>query len=169
MDRHRLLMRRSLTPGQGIADFSQVPVAGAVVVPIDQVDITELAELMLAAYRGTPDDEGEDLDDAIAVVRDAVAGEHGPLSSSASGAICIDDDVASAIFVSGRAEIPLISYVITAPNRQRQGLATFLIERACAALAGQGYGAVELAVTVGAPGERLYRRLGFQVIESWEE
>lgn len=172
MARHRLLMRRSLTSGRLATDppkVSQVPVADAAVVPLEHIETLKLAELMLAAYRGTVDDEGEDLDDALTEIRATLSGEYGPLLSSASGAFCDDDGVASAIFVTGRAEIPLISYVITAPSRQRRGLGTTLIERACAVLATQGYKDVELAVTVGAAGEQLYRRLGFRVIESWEE
>lgn len=184
MARHRLLMRRSLvayasasTPLSSDSRASvhsdqrilSANIPAGLVVPVDGVDLTELAELMLAAYRGTVDDEGEDLDDTLTEIRATLSGEYGPLLSSASGAFCDDDGVASAIFVTGRAEIPLISYVVTAPNRQRRGLGTTLIERACAVLAAQGYKDVELAVTVGGAGEQLYRRLGFRVIESWEE
>lgn len=72
MARHRLLMRRSLTSGRLATDppkVSQVPVADAAVVPLEHIETLKLAELMLAAYRGTVDDEGEDLDDALTEIR----------------------------------------------------------------------------------------------------
>lgn len=39
---------------------------------------------MLAAYRGTPDDEGETLADAVAILRSAMAGAFGPWLPEAS-------------------------------------------------------------------------------------
>lgn len=73
----RLLLHRSTRDefgptARGVVGFEHLP-------PPEQ-----LAPLMLAAYRGTPDDEGETLQDTVEVIRSAMAGVFGTWLAQAS-------------------------------------------------------------------------------------
>lgn len=157
MPLHRVRMSRSLSE----SDIGKVCDN---VVSIDDVDERCLAALMLSAYRGTVDDEGETLDAAIQELRSVRNGAYGPVITAASGVIIREGEPVSAIITTEYGLKPLICYVFTNPAVQRHGLAAMLIQRACAALAAEGWTNVELAVTIGSAGERLYRRLGFTQI-----
>jgi GNAT superfamily N-acetyltransferase len=139
------------------------------IVPLDSVNIDSFATLMLDAYRGTIDYEGESFEDTVEELRNTLAGQYGQVILSASGAILTDaheEDAntnvpAAAIIVTEYDESPFIAYVFTSPKYQHHGYATQLIERACAILADEGRDCAELAATVGSSGEDLYRNLGF--------
>ena len=57
----------------------------------------QLAELMLEAYRGTPDDEGETLEDAQDEIGATLVGQYGPLNLEASAAHYDGEALASAL------------------------------------------------------------------------
>ena len=119
---------------------------------------------MFSAYRGTIDDEHETEKDALDEVRVTRGGTYGRVIPEASGVIVTNGIAVSAIMVTEYLGSPLIAYVLTAPDHQRQGLATQLVRYACAELTTLGWSHVDLAVTVGSQGESLYRQLGFRPI-----
>lgn len=149
-DVERLRMRRAV---HGLAPTGEfVPWSSA----------AALAPMMLAAYRGTPDDEGETLEDTIEVLEQAMLGEWGPWLQNASF-VAIDAGVAVGALLSAMyGDVPFISFVFTAPDRAGTGVATRLIAKACEALAQQGYATVDLWVNpASVRAVRLYRHLGF--------
>jgi GNAT superfamily N-acetyltransferase len=109
-------------------------------------DLEALAELMLSAYRGTIDDDGETLEDAIREVRSFFDGA--PLLEAS----LVAEDRAglrSACLVSRYDGSPLVAYVMTRPGSKGRGHAGRLLR-------------VLAAITDGnTPSERLFRRLGF--------
>ena len=125
----------------------------------------ELAPLMLAAYRGTPDDEGETLEDTVEVLEDAMRGEWGPWLPEASFVALNAGVPVGAVLTAMYGELPFISFVFTSPEHAGRGVATRLIARACEALAEQGYATVDLWVNPASEGAvRLYRHLGFEPV-----
>ncbi len=134
--------------------------------PLAESDAPALAELMLAAFRGTVDDEGEDIDQARDDVRRTFEGGYGPLLWPAS--FVIDDGAAllSASVITYWKGSPLLSFSVTQPRAGRTGLASALISQSARTLAGQGHTRLELFVTRGnGPAERLYDKLGFREVE----
>jgi ribosomal protein S18 acetylase RimI-like enzyme len=133
--------------------------------PLVESDASSLAELMLAAFRGTPDDEGEDLDQALDEVRRTFAGASGSMLWNAS--FVVEDEAARPALLSASVitfwhDRPLLSFSVTHPRAMRRGLATALIRQSACTLARQGHTRLDLFVTCGnAPAERLYDKLGF--------
>lgn len=129
-------------------------------------DIIAVSQLMVDAYRGTIDDNGETLEDAIKMTQDTFAGEIGPFLKDCSWLIERDGKVLACTLVTLWSEEPLLAEVLTHPSAQNQGLGAFLIKKSCAALYGHGYSDLTLFVTQGnLPAQHLYEKLGFQVME----
>lgn len=125
-------------------------------------DVLPLARLMLAAYRGGVDDEGETEADAIGVVRDTFAGRVGPFLAHASFGHWRDGALVAAIVVTRFENEPLIAFCVTEPAHAGQGHATALMAAALGALHAAGDTRVRLYVNPANVGAiRLYRRLGF--------
>ena len=125
----------------------------------------DLAPMMLAAYRGTPDDEGETIADTVDVLSDAMAGEWGEWVEEASFVALEDGVPVGAVLTAMADALPFISFVFTPPEHQGRGVATRLIARAGEALAERGHATVDLWVNPAS--ERavsLYRHLGFEEI-----
>jgi ribosomal protein S18 acetylase RimI-like enzyme len=137
--------------------------------PLAEADAPALAELMLAAFRGTPDDEGEDLDQALDEVRRTFAGASGSMLWEAS--FVVEDEVArpallAASVITFWQDRPLLAFSVTHPRAMRRGLASALIRQSAGTLAQQGHTRLDLFVTCGnAPAERLYDKLGFRDVE----
>ncbi|HET7678448.1 MAG TPA: GNAT family N-acetyltransferase, partial [Candidatus Limnocylindrales bacterium] len=131
-----------------------------------RADVQRLADLMLDAYRGTIDYEGEVIEDAVREVEGwmtspAALPEHSFIRE-------VDGVFVSAVLVS-RGATPLISYLMTAARWKGQGLAESLLRAAMRSLAAAGEERVELWVTDGnVPAERVYRNLGFTRVETRE-
>jgi ribosomal protein S18 acetylase RimI-like enzyme len=124
-----------------------------------------LAPIMLAAYRGTPDDEGETLEDTIAVIDAGIAGEWGDWVEEASFVALNASEPVGAVMMAMTGERPFISFVFTHPDHAGTGVATRLIGRACAALAARGDETVDLWVNPASERAiRLYRHLGFEPV-----
>ncbi|HEY7349366.1 MAG TPA: alpha/beta fold hydrolase [Ktedonobacterales bacterium] len=130
-------------------------------------DIPALARLMLDAYRGTIDDEGESLDDALEVVQGTFAGTSGALLEACSFVIEEWGEPLACTLVTWWDEQPLLAYVMTHPTAKNRGMGRFLIEKSVNALLAQGYRKVSLFVTRGnLPAQHLYERLGFQIMST---
>lgn len=130
--------------------------------PPTPADQAALAQLMLDAYRGSIDDEGETLADALAVVGQLYGGEFGTLMGSCSEVVEIGGSLVAATLLTLFAGGPFVAFSMTAPAWQRQGLARAGLQRAMARLADGDEPLLRLVVTEGNPAEHLYERLGFQ-------
>jgi RimJ/RimL family protein N-acetyltransferase len=128
-------------------------------------DVPALAELMLDAYRGTIDDEGETLEDALNEVKAFLAGERGGKPYPDLSILCFAGDrLVSACLVGewqSRRQ-PIIAYLLTLPTWKRRGLARLALMSALQALKEQGYTQVRAVITRGnVPSEQLFTSLGF--------
>lgn len=128
-------------------------------------DVDGLAALMLDAYQGTVDDEGEDLEQARGEVKGLLAGVYGPFDWTSSEVTLRDGEIVNATLVTEHKGRRLIAFSLTAKAWQRQGLARSGIVRVMHRLREAGIKEVWLAVTAGNdPAERLYQSLGFVVV-----
>lgn len=129
-------------------------------------DVEALAVLMLDAYLGTVDADG---DETLEMARQEVAG----FFAGASGAPLLDRslvatdgaEIAAAVLVSRYDGMPLLAYVMTGAEYKGRGLATALVARCLRSLHAAGEERAHLWVTAGnAAAERIYERLGFEEV-----
>jgi len=129
-------------------------------------DLEQLAELMLDAYIGTIDYEGETLSDARDEVGSYLRGR--PLLEQSI--VHVSDDVidcACLVSYLAHVELPLIAYIMTARARKRTGLARRALCGALAELRVGGYARVVATITDGnTPSETLFTSLGFSRLQS---
>lgn len=133
---------------------------------VERSDVAGLGDLMLAAYRGTVDDEGETEADAVAEVERTLSGEYGPFLTDCS--IAVDDDarIGGASLVTLWDGRPILAHLVVHPEARRRGLGTFLMATSGNALVRAGYAHVDLFVTEeNEPAVSLYRKLGFRVVD----
>jgi GNAT superfamily N-acetyltransferase len=131
-------------------------------------DAEALGALMLDAYRGTLDDEGEDLSDAVAQVRGFFAGKSGrPIPEASivawrgSTPVCF-----CAVAWLEQRGCPFVAYIVTASAAKGQGVGRFVLETALKRAARAGHGEVRAFITDGnAPSERLFAAAGFARVE----
>jgi ribosomal protein S18 acetylase RimI-like enzyme len=134
--------------------------------PIGTDDAPALGTLMLAAYRGTVDDEGESEADAIAEVKRTLAGEYGPLLPDCSFVVDDRGRIVGASMVTLFQSDPFLTFLVVHPDMKRRGIGTSLFTASGNALLAAGYSEVDLFVTEGnVPAVNLYRKLGFQVVD----
>jgi ribosomal protein S18 acetylase RimI-like enzyme len=133
---------------------------------VERSDAAALGDLMLAAYRGTVDDEGETREDAVAEVERVLAGSYGPFVSDASFVVEGDDGLLGASLVAIWESRPLLLYLVVRPDAKRRGIGTALLVETGNALAAGGHLELDLFVTESnEPAVNLYRKLGFDVVE----
>lgn len=133
-------------------------------------DSDALAELMLEAYRGTIDYDGETLEDAIDEVHAYLAGEGGgePLMD-ASRLAYAGPTLAGACLASFWPEWgqPLIAYVVTRADWKNLGVGRQLLWSVLQAPREQGHREIRAFITEGnTPSERLFRRMGFRRVRN---
>jgi len=122
-----------------------------------------LAHLMLAAYRGAADDEGETIAEALQEVDNVLVSADRPFIPEASFVIEIDSMLASASLISLFRGAPLVTHIMTHPNYKRRSLGASALLRSADALRQQGWSSLSLYVTdSNGPALALYRKLGFQ-------
>ena len=155
--RRRLWMRLDLSAAQ--------PAPTRSLTTVDGWAAEELAPLLLASYRGSVDDEGEDLEGATGEVERTLTGVYGPLLADASFVAVDGDHPVGAILVTLWEERPLVAHVVVDPSIKRTGLGTQLMNAAAAALAAAGRTELDLFVTeANEPAVRLYRSLGYRAL-----
>ncbi len=126
-------------------------------------DARAIARLMLDAYRGSIDDAGETIEEAIGETEKLLRGEYGRFDAGASELILREGRPIAATLVTHYGQLPLIAFSLTDPAWRRRGLARAGLERAIIRLRAGNFAAVRLAVTQGnTPAERLYESLGFR-------
>jgi RimJ/RimL family protein N-acetyltransferase len=139
------------------------------IVSLTHTDTTSLAQLMLDAYRGTVDDAGETLADALHEVHGFWAGTAGvtPWAEVCTGVMAGDALVAACVVGEWQSrQVPLIAYVLTHPAWQRRGLASALVGRALQHLWQHQRWPVYAVITAGnLPSERMMMRVGFERLE----
>ena len=124
-----------------------------------------LATLMYEAYRGTIDDEGETLEDAINETQRTLSGEYGCVLDTCSFLIEDHGRALSATIITKWEGAPLLAFVMTHPDARGKGMGTFLIRQSVNALLDQGQRELYLFVTDGnAPAQHIYNELGFAVV-----
>ena len=131
-------------------------------------DVHSLGVLMLEAYQGTIDYEGETLQDAVSEVQATIDGKYGLFLNECSFLIEEGERILSACMVtwSERMQLPLLAYSMTHPAVKNQGMATFLIKKSINALHAQRYREVYLVVTEGnEAAQHLYKKIGFRSFE----
>lgn len=137
--------------------------------PIEINQKTDLANLMLAAYRGTTDDEGGSRPDARDELTEFFSGQYGtPLLADSS--VLTDQksqQMISAICITqwSKTQQPLISYIMTHPEWKRKHLAKYLLENTIHDLSQQSWTHIDAVITEGnTASERLFHAAGFRKI-----
>lgn len=157
MDRRRSEYRLARRVGQATH-------ATATTRPIAESDRDALAQVLLDAYRGTIDDEGEDLDDAYEAVDEMVERALRPYSC----VIVIDEQVVGMSFVIVLDGVHYIDPVVVAPAHKRTGVGAMAVNACLDALAAAGISEVGATITDGnTASETLFRRLGFERRGAW--
>jgi GNAT superfamily N-acetyltransferase len=137
--------------------------------PVSPEDAEELGELLLAAYRGSVDDEGETLEEAVAVVEGFFKGAYGPPLLDTSRCLRDQGGILSACLVSHweKRQAPLICFIMSHPAHKGKGLGRTVLEAALRFLATGGYLQVHAFITEGnIPSEALFLSRGFRVVET---
>ncbi len=155
----RLRMVLSLEPTAAVP-----PVPSPLTIrPVREDDREGLAVLMLEAYRGTVDDEGEDLGGAREEVRRTFDGQYGRFLPGSSVVTEDERGLVGATLVTMWEGLPLVAFTMTRPDMKGRGVATALMTRSLDLLRDAGHDSVQLVVTEGNDSAiRLYERLGFR-------
>ena len=129
-------------------------------------DTDAMAELMLEAYRGTIDYEGETLDEAVAEVKAYLAGERGGRPLLEVSRLAFDGERLAGACLAAEwheRQTALISYVMTHSEWKRRGVGRQALRAVLTALRAQDYRRVHAFITEGNSfSERLFGRMGFQ-------
>lgn len=131
-------------------------------------DVSSLAELMIDAYHGTIDYDGETYEDALGEVNAFLAGERGGLPwLDMSYLAFVDQRLVGTCLVSEWQErqLPIIAYVMTSADWKKRGIGRRLICKVLVDLKQKGYPEVRAVITEGnKPSEDLFLKIGFQQI-----
>ncbi len=129
--------------------------------PIDH-DKEQVAALMLDAYRGTIDDEGESIVEARAEIDRTFNGEYGRFLPEFSRVVVRDSQIISAILVTEWQGTPFIAFAMTAKAWQRKGLSKSCMINLMQDLYESQYSILRLSVTTtNLPAVNLYVSLSF--------
>lgn len=133
---------------------------------LERGDARALGQLLYDAYKGTVDDEGQTLADAIAEAEETIAGKYGALIGEASYVVLDGSTIVSTCVVTNYKEIPLVAFAATLPAYQGRGLARKGMIASIRSLADMGRDQVRLVVTeTNSRALSLYERLGFAPID----
>ena len=134
--------------------------------PPSEEDRLALTDLMMDAYVGTIDYDGETHEQAV----EEVDGAYSPEALLAESRVAVDDDVIrSAVLVSRNQGEAFVGYVMTRAGIKNLGLATALLDPCAEAIWSAGYSQIRAWITEGNhPSERIFLRAGFEVIGTWD-
>ena len=148
------------------ADPSAIPVRpdSLVVRHVDRDDHEALSHLMLDAYKGSVDDEGESIEEARAAIDHYFETIVWPHSF-----VIADDDLPLAMSMVVVVEgVHYIDPVATAAVHKAQGLGRIAVATSLRSLAKSGIAEVGAVITDGnTPSERLFARFGFVRVGGW--
>ncbi len=153
--------KRRITMQKKLERFSKI--TGRDVRKVERADIEEVGELMSAAYQGTIDDEGEDVEQWTGHTRDVIEGQYGKFLSGASFVTPSSPPFNSAtLLIENAPHCAILAQVVTRRTQTNRGYARRLVNLSLNALAGQNYERCFLEVTLGnANAIHLYHSLGF--------
>src|SRR5262245_58530706 len=135
-------------------------IAGSRVLNIQ--DAAALAALMVSAYRGTVDYEGETEVEGLAEIERTMKGGYGDWLQDYSLGPWIDESLVSAVVVTMFEGLPLYAFCLTRGGDKRQGHCERLMRRSLGLLYRRRFPKAHLFVTASnEPAEKLYRKLGF--------
>lgn len=125
-----------------------------------------LAELMIDAYQGTIDYDGETIEDAAQEVERFWGGVSGVPLLDVSWSAWDGETLVSACLVSFWEGGPLISYVMTRAEWKGRGLGSALLHQSLHSLVDHGYTEARAVITEGnTPSETIFLRAGFERME----
>ena len=131
---------------------------------VSLADAPTLGQLMIEAYRGTIDYDGETVEQATEEVAGMLGSKYGDFMPSSSFLVEAEGQPIAACLISFWEEAPLVTVLMTHPNYRGQGLGTFLMRQSINVLYSQGYQDLYLFVTVGNDdAQHIYEKLGFVV------
>jgi GNAT superfamily N-acetyltransferase len=131
---------------------------------VSLADAPALGQLMVEAYRGTIDYEGETVEQATEEMTGMLGSKYGDFMPSSSFLVEAEGQPIAACLISLWQEAPLVTVLMTHPSYRGKGLGTFLMRQSINALHAQDYQDLYLFVTVGNDdAQRLYEKLGFVV------
>jgi RimJ/RimL family protein N-acetyltransferase len=121
-----------------------------------------IADLMMSAYLGTIDYDGETFEQAVEEVDGYFADE----ALLAESRIAERDGIIhSAVLVSLVEGEAFIGYVMTRADDKNRGLAGALLDLSVEAIWAAGYGHIRAFITEGnVPSEKIFPRTGFEVV-----
>lgn len=130
------------------------------------IDLEDLARLMLDAYNGTVDDNGETYEDALNEIRAYFSGERGgPPLLDCSKVFELRRMIVSACLVAEWTERqrPIIAYLMTRADMKRQSYASSLLFTSLRSLQDLEYSEAQAVITAGnTPSEQLFTKIGFE-------
>lgn len=130
-----------------------------------EADAEALAELMLEAYRGTIDYDGETLEDARREIRAYFEGGYGKPLPQLSWIVFAREQPVAAGLISLWVEQPLVSWVMTRARWKGKGLGSLALYKMLESLQAEGYAEVRAVITAGnLPSEQLFRKAGFHPV-----
>jgi hypothetical protein len=126
-------------------------------------DAERLAELLLDAYQGTIDYDGETTDDALTEIESYFAGRSGEPLPGCSWVYASTETLLAACLVALHEGAPLLAYVMTRRRWKGRGLAAYLVRQSLLSLQDAHYPEVRAVVTEGnVPSEYILATLGFR-------
>jgi|RhiMethySRZTD1v2_1073278.scaffolds.fasta_scaffold288797_2 L-amino acid N-acyltransferase YncA len=156
------------------SEYLLTPLSAATAIPsptqrwtartVEVTDREQLATMILDAYRGTVDDEGEDYEAALAAVDDWLSRLEAPHS------VVLEEDgqLVTVSFVVNVAGREYIDPVATVSWRKREGLGRAAVAISLRSLGEAGVREVGAVITDGnTASERLFQGLGFVRVGSW--
>ncbi len=151
-------MRAPLTPQDRLAVPGLRPAALG--------DAPALARLLLAAYRGTIDEEEDTEAEAALEIEKTFSGEYGEFLPACSMVVPSGTGLASATLITRLTQRPFVAFTMSAPDHKRSGLARACLVAAMETLRSGGDTELWLVVTLAnTPAMRLYESLGFVLAE----
>lgn len=98
--------------------------------PLPEDRLDALAALLLEAFRGGPDDDGDTLESARVELQQALSGRRGRLREDLSGVVVDGRDLVGLCVVLDGEHGPHVAYIGTHPRHRRRRVAAALLARA---------------------------------------
>jgi RimJ/RimL family protein N-acetyltransferase len=136
--------------------------------PLSGDDIPSLAALMLDAYRGTIDYDGETIDEAQREVESFFSGSYGQPLLDCSRLGFVGNELVTACLVAQWGDFPLISFVMTGAAWKNRGFGRAILQAVLYLLAKAGHVEVRAVITEGnRPSERIFAQVGFVRVDPY--
>lgn len=162
--REYVLQLSGFQPGVPLSDMAALPTR-----ELQPPDAGGLADLMIEAYRGTIDYDGETVDEAAQEIEAFLAGERGgpPIHNASRLAFAGPQLVGACLAVDwSERHSPLIAYVMTRAGWKGRGVGKRLLDASLQQLQALGYREARAVITVGnTPSERLFAGCGFLPVD----